>query len=76
MHPWLFSNTTTTTTIYTNMLSIHSLSLQSNPWHDEQLNQPLISNSGDLYGPTKKTLKVLWRDLTNDQIVSALKEKK
>ncbi|KAI9353113.1 kinase-like domain-containing protein [Pilaira anomala] len=74
-HPWLFSNTTTTTTVYTNMLSIHSLSLQSNPWHDEQLNQPLISNSGDLYGPTKKTLEVLWRDLTNDQIVSALKEK-
>ncbi|KAG2236218.1 hypothetical protein INT48_008578 [Thamnidium elegans] len=72
-HPWIISSTTT---IHTTMLSIHSLSLQSDPWHDDQLRNPLILHSGDLHGPTKETLKVLWRDLTNDQIVSALKEKK
>lgn len=58
------------------MISIHALALQSNPWHDDQLKHPLILHSADLHGPTKETLKVLWRDLTNDQIVSFLMEKK
>lgn len=56
--------------------SIHSFSLQCNPWHDDELKQPLILNSAGLYGPIKETLKVLWRNLTNDQIISALMDKK
>lgn len=58
------------------MISIHSPSIQSSPWHDDQLKHPLILHSADLNGPTQKTLKVLWRDLTNDQIVNFLMEKK
>ncbi|KAG2205143.1 hypothetical protein INT47_002237, partial [Mucor saturninus] len=73
-HPWIVSSLSATTTA-TTMVSIHSLSIQSNPWHDDQLKHPLILRSADLYGPTQKTLKVLWRDLTNDQIVSFLMEK-
>jgi hypothetical protein len=57
-------------------ISIHSFSLQCNPWHDNQLKSPLIVSSDDLDGPTRETLKVLWRDLTLDQIVSALMETK
>ena len=56
--------------------SIHSFSLQFNPWHDDTLKQPVITNSGGLDGPIRETLKVLWRNLTNDQIVSALMQKK
>jgi hypothetical protein len=58
------------------MLSIHSFSLQHNPWHDDQLKNPLILKPCDLHGPTRETLKVLWRDLSHDQIVSALMETK
>ncbi|KAI8991854.1 kinase-like domain-containing protein [Mycotypha africana] len=57
------------------MLSIHSFSFRCNPWHDEQLKSPLIKSPNELDGPTKETLKVLWRDLSHDQIVTALMEK-
>lgn len=56
------------------MLSIHSFSFRCNPWYDDQLKSPLIVNSNDLDGPTTATLKVLWRDLSQDEIVSALME--
>jgi hypothetical protein len=57
-----------------NTHSIYSFSLQCNPWHDDQLKSPLIVNPNDLDGPTRETLKVLWRDLSQDQIISALME--
>jgi hypothetical protein len=65
-----------TTNTLTNDLSIHSFSLQSNPWHDDQLKKPLIINSAGLHGPIRETLKVLWRNLTNEQILTALNDTK
>lgn len=58
------------------MLSIHSFSLRWNPWHDDHLKHPLISSPGDLQGATRETLKVLWRNLSNDQIATTLMETK
>ncbi|GAA5810642.1 hypothetical protein MFLAVUS_004065 [Mucor flavus] len=55
-HPWIIA--TTNSALHTTMLSIHSFPLQSDPWHDDQLRNPLILHSADLYGPTKETLKL------------------
>ncbi|KAK4518796.1 uncharacterized protein ATC70_009019 [Mucor velutinosus] len=56
--------------------TMHSFSFQNNnPWHDEKLKSPILFQSNDLDGPTRETLKVLWRDLSHDQIITALQQK-
>ncbi|KAI7907960.1 kinase-like domain-containing protein [Cokeromyces recurvatus] len=62
-HPWMISSPS----IYCN-----NILLSSTLWNDEKLKYPSISNSSDLHGPTRETLKVLWRDLNDNQIESAL----
>ncbi|KAI9483278.1 MAG: kinase-like domain-containing protein [Benjaminiella poitrasii] len=68
-HPWMIS----THVSHKDSFLVHSPSLMV--WNNDQLKYPLISNSNDLNGPTRETLKVLWRDLSHDQLVSALMEK-
>ncbi|KAI8087051.1 kinase-like domain-containing protein [Gilbertella persicaria] len=75
-HPWLLSFPLLKGEDTPSMsLSIHSFSFRCNPWHDSQLRSPSIYHSNDLDGPTRETLKVLWRDLSHEQILSALMEK-
>ncbi|KAI8637226.1 kinase-like domain-containing protein [Parasitella parasitica] len=70
LHPWMQSIHLADTPF-----TMHSFSFQdNNPWHDEKLKSPTLLQSNDLDGPTRETLKVLWRDLSHDQIISALQE--
>lgn len=70
LHPWMQFNHFVDTPF-----KIHSFSFQNNnPWLDEKLKSPILLQSNDLDGPTRETLKVLWRDLSHDQIITALQE--
>lgn len=73
-HPWMAPYVSSHTSNHLSMRSL--MPLQCNPWHDDQLKKPLILNSGGLNGPIRETLKVLWRNLTQDQIVAALMDAK
>ncbi|KAL9537083.1 hypothetical protein MBANPS3_012099 [Mucor bainieri] len=71
LHPWMQSMQLGDTPF-----TMHSFSFQNNnPWHDEKLKSPILFQSNDLDGPTRETLKVLWRDLSHDQIITALQQK-
>ncbi|KAI8349419.1 kinase-like domain-containing protein [Blakeslea trispora] len=70
-HPWLLSSNSRAPQ---STLSIHSFSFQSNPWQDAQLKAPLIDHPNDLDGPTRETLRVLWRGFSHEEIMTALRE--
>lgn len=71
LHPWMQS-----TQLGDTPFTMHSFSFQNNnPWHDEKLKSPILFQSNDLDGPIRETLKVLWRDLSHDQIITALQQK-
>lgn len=67
-HPWL----TNKSFLGTELRFLQQPSLEFDPVSDPQLQNPLISSSADLDGRIWETLKVLWREKSDEEIINSL----
>lgn len=76
VHPWLtnksFLGTDTRFLLQSQQQAAAQDAILVDPLSDPLLQLPMISRSTDLDGRIWETLKVLWREKTEDEIVSAL----
>lgn len=70
VHPWLTNKSFLGTEL--KFLQQKPSSLEFDPLNDPQLQLPLISSRIDLDGRIWETLKVLWREKTDEQILTSL----
>ncbi|KAI9269640.1 kinase-like domain-containing protein [Helicostylum pulchrum] len=67
-HPWL----TNKSFLGTELRFLQQPSLEFDPVSDPQLQNPLITSSADLDGRIWETLKVLWREKSDEEIINSL----
>lgn len=67
-HPWL----TNKSFLGTELRFLQQPSLEFDPISDPELLDPLISSSSDLDGRIWETLKVLWREKSDEEILNSL----
>jgi hypothetical protein len=70
-HPWL-TNKSFLGTDLRFLQPVSSTQELLNPLNDPQLQLPMITKSTDLDGRIWETLKVLWREKTEEEILSCL----
>lgn len=67
-HPWL----TNKSFLGTELRFFQQPSLEFNPVSDPELYAPIIQSCSDLDGRIWETLKVLWREKSDDEILVSL----
>lgn len=67
-HPWL----TNKSFLGTELRFLQQPSLEFNPLMDPNLQNPIIHTTADLDGRIWETLKVLWREKSDDEILNSL----